>query len=139
MTDANFQAVRNKYWNAFKHSTTRGGVDRDDSELLNTFSERENEERLFIGWSDYGTSGAPLPVEAQVYTTWFLALDFSKFAPDIDPQFLRDLAQEFPGLSDLPSDRRKRRLRQSIERWRKDRRGKNDPRTDPRPLMLGVV
>ena len=80
MTDATFESIRNKYWNAFKHSTTRKGVERDDGHLLQDFTERENEERLFIGWSDYSIAGQPMPAEAQVYVTWFLALDFSKFA-----------------------------------------------------------
>ena len=53
--------------------TLKGG-ERDDTVLLGTFSDRENEERLFVGWSDYGTGVGTLPVEAQVFNTWFLAL-----------------------------------------------------------------
>ncbi len=86
MTDAGFVAIRNKYWNAFKHSTSRKGVERDDGAILDEFSETANEERLFVGWTDYASAVHSLPIEAQVYNTWFLALDFTKFSNDDSAQ-----------------------------------------------------
>ncbi len=141
MTDAGFIAIRNKYWNAFKHSTTRKGIERDDSATLDEFSETANEERLFVGWTDYASAVHSLPIEAQVYTTWFLALDFSKFSADARAQeFARQLNQEFPGLAGLPHDRKKQRLRRAIEIWRKrHRKLPVDTLTDYRPLTLGPI
>ena len=56
MTVRDFTELRNKFWNAFKYSSKRNGEERDDSELLSTFSDMDNVVRLFIGWTDYGTA-----------------------------------------------------------------------------------
>jgi hypothetical protein len=136
MTVGSFIELRNKFWNAFKHSSKKNGVERDDSELLSTFSDIENVVRLFIGWTDYATAVGNLPIEAQIFQVWFLALDRSKLAPDVDQGFLLGLDREFPGLSVLPHDRQRQRLRRSIEKWRKVRRFMEDPQTDRRTLVL---
>ncbi len=137
MTDTEFTFLRTRFANAFKHSSTKKGMERNDAQILQEFSKKENEERLFVGWSDYSFSQAPMPVEAQVYVVWFMALDLSKFASNIDPCFIANLDKEFPNLRTLPPRGKKQSLLRSIERFRKDRRGKSDPLTDYSPLMLG--
>ena len=55
--------LQNQYWNAFKHARTRGGIERKDSELLESFGDEVNDHTLFIGWYDYMLAVRALPVE----------------------------------------------------------------------------
>jgi hypothetical protein len=64
--------VQRRYSNAFKHATDRKGQDRDDERILASFDGSVNDATLFIGWYDYGMSGLPRPVEAQVFEAWYL-------------------------------------------------------------------
>ena len=136
MSEAQHKGIRNQFWNAFKHATERNGAIRRDVALLTRFSASENDVRLFTGWFDYSTAARSLPVEAQVFNTWFLALDLTKFAPDVDREFVAGIESEFPGLAHLPPDRQRRRLRRSIEKWRSNRTLLASKLTDRRPLIL---
>ena len=134
-----FRRTRDQFWNAFKHSSSHKGVERDDTKLLSTFSEQENEERLFVVWFDYGNAAGSLPIEAQVYSAWLLARMPILISSDVGEAFLRGLEDEFPNLSSLPRDRQRQRLKRHIDKCRKDRVLMADPLTDRRPLMLGKV
>lgn len=136
MSEAQHRSIRNQFWNAFKHATKHDGTVRNDDELTLQFSVSENDVRLFIGWFDYSTVAKSLPIEAQIFNTWFLALDLTKFAPDVDEEFVIGIAREFPQLADLPPDRQRRRLRRSIEKWRSNRTLLASEATDRRPLIL---
>lgn len=135
MTLKQHRDLRNRYWNAIKHAQTIQGTARDDDQLMGEFSVAENDVRLFTGWSDYSAAGGLLPLEAQVFNTWFLALDLGKFAPDFDQDFIRRLESEFPGLGSATPGCQRRMLRMSIARWRQDQRSQG-ALTDPRPLKL---
>ena len=64
--------IRNKYWNAFKHATTRKGLDRQDEEVIQQFDDGVNDHVLYLGWHDYMLAITILPVEAQVFQMWKL-------------------------------------------------------------------
>lgn len=127
MPDRDLMTLRNQYSNAFK---------RDDEKLLIDFCERENGARLFIGWLDYGTATRSLPVETQVFNGWFLASGSSRFVTPEGIEFMARLNKEFPGLAALSMERRKQRLRRSIEKWSRDRKLRYSEHTDRRPLVL---
>jgi hypothetical protein len=76
--------LQNQYWNAFKHAQTRGGIEREDSELLERFDDEVNDQALFIGWYDYRLAVGALPIEAQVFQIWYFALYPEKLNPEVD-------------------------------------------------------
>jgi hypothetical protein len=76
--------IRNQYWNAFKHATTFGGVDRADEELLERFKDEINDHTLFVGWYDYTLATGVLPIEAQVFQIWYYARYPEKLNPNVD-------------------------------------------------------
>lgn len=135
MTEKQHTDIKHEYWNAFKHIKKRNGKQRDDNDILQTFSVAENDVRMFCGWRDYSKVGV-VPIEARVFSDWFLALDMKKFAPDFDPSFIRWLNSEFSGLDAMPPDQQRAQLLPSIERWRRYPTFVNHPSIDPRPLVL---
>lgn len=139
MDDRSFFKLRNRFWNAFKHHATHSDEVRQDEELMTSFTDAENRDRLFLGWIDYGSAAGTLPIEAQVYNTWFMGLDRSRFGDEVALAFLTKLDKVFPGLSELPPDRQHQRLRREIAKARRDRELMSDPLTDRRPLVLGAL
>src|SRR4051794_20286789 len=73
--------IQRKFYNAFKHATTREGEGRQDEEVLNAFEPTVNDHALFCGWYDYMQSGLPIPIEAQVFTAWY----FVKYPEKLHP------------------------------------------------------
>ena len=134
-----FRSLRNQYYNAFKHMDERGGRTREDEELLATFSEDENPIHLFIAWFDFGVAGNPLPIAAQVFQAWFLALDPSKLASEHGWSMKSALEENFPNLPNLKRHDQIRRLLRMIEKYKKDRGFLSDEKTDHRPLILGAL
>ena len=139
MDDRTFFQLRNRFWNAFKHHATSANTARQDDALLKEFTDAENRDRLFLGWIDYGQAAGTLPIEAQVFNTWYLALDRSRFQEDEVLVFLSELETVFPGLADLSPDRQHQRLRRAVRKFKSDRILRDDPLTDKRPLVLGRI
>lgn len=136
LTVKEHKKIRDEYWNAFKHAQGLGGSGlRDDRELLERFSADENEVRLFVGWFDYGLAAGSMPIEAQVFTTWYLARTPEKFAPDVAPKAIAGFEKVFPGLPSMPRAQQWKRLHRAIHSWRKRPESKSE-KTDPRPLIL---
>jgi hypothetical protein len=134
--DLNMQKIRsvqNQYWNAFKHATTRDGVERADQELLSQFDDETNNHTLFIGWYDYMLATGTLPVEAQVFHVWYFALYPDKLNPDVDTA---QYERVFPNLKGNSRAERKKMLREVIASFRGDPDLMRDPRTDKRSLIL---
>jgi hypothetical protein len=125
--------LRNQLWNAFKHATDRKGKDRDDDELFAKFRSDDNEHFLFLGWYDYGQAGFSLPVEAQVFQTWYLAKYPEKLDPSADFSTMRSF---FPQLTSQPRDHQRARLTAICQRARSDNSLMSSPMTDLRPLIL---
>jgi hypothetical protein len=125
--------IRNQYWNAFKHATTRDGLDRTDEALLERFTDIVNDHTLFVGWYDYALAIGSLPIEAQIFQLWYFAL----YPEKIDPASgMTEHLQVFPNLVDQQRSDQKKLLRSAIMKYRRDPKIMNDVRTDERPLIL---
>jgi hypothetical protein len=120
--------VQNQYWNAFKHAQMHGGIEREDSELLERFEDKVNDHTLFIGWYDYALAVGALPIEAQIFEAWYFAL-----YPEVDTTTHQRL---FPMLPSKSRADQKRALREVISSFRGNAEVMTHPKTDPRPLML---
>jgi hypothetical protein len=118
---------RNQYWNAFKHFSDRKGLARADEELLRRFDDTVNDTALFIGWWDYLQLQKKMPVAAQVFQVWWYALNERKLSPTADLTVVRTA---FPDIMGQDRAEQKRRLRRSVEKYRKDRNLLADPATE---------
>jgi hypothetical protein len=121
------RGARNQYWNAFKHFFDRKFIARDDEQLLAFFDDRQNDIALFIGWWDYLSLQKKLPVAAQVFQAWWYALNEDKITPGSD---LTAFRLAFPNIMKADRTEQKRRLRRTIERYRKDKHLLADPATE---------
>ena len=121
--------LRNQYWNAFKHFylDPKTKTPRDDEELLARFDDTKNDTALFVGWWDYAAVQRKMSVEAQVFQVWWYALNEEKLAPDADLQVVRTA---FPDIRRQDRTEQKRRLRRSVEKYRKDKKLLADPATE---------
>jgi hypothetical protein len=133
------KTVQRKYWNAFKHALERhDGDERDDDELLSSFTDEQNDVALFIGWYDYAQATKMMPVEAQVHQIWWIALHPDKLDPKHASKLTRISNKFFPGLRERSRAKQKRMLKKVIERARTNKKLMRDPRTDSRPLVLSL-
>jgi hypothetical protein len=124
---------QNKYWNAFKHARTGGGIEREDSDLLERFDDQVNDHTLLIGWYDYWLAVRTLPIEAQIFQVWYFALYTEKLNPEVDTTTNQRI---FPMLPSKSRADQKWYLRQAISSFRKNAEVMTHPQTDPRPLIL---
>lgn len=126
--------TQRQFANALKHASIdqKRRVERDDEDLLNEFTDRENDAALFIGWGDYAMAVGSLPVEAQIFHAWYFARDPDQLV--IQPE---NFGRLFPGLKGATRDVQKQMLRDKIEWARAIAEIMLDPKTDPRPLVLG--
>lgn len=125
--------LQRRYWNAFKHATHQhSGKERDDDELLEQFTDEQNDHVLFIGWYDYAAAVNAMPVEAQVHQIWYLALYPEKLAPEISPE---RFDSTFPKLREMPRPAQKRMLNEVIVRNRADDSLMNHPATEKMDLI----
>jgi hypothetical protein len=125
--------IRNRHWNAFKHATKHNGRPREDGELIAAFSDSANDHHLFIGWYDYGTAAGRLPIEAQAFQVWYLALYPEKQSPHPDHAHCTAL---FPNLPRMSRPQQKARLRDEIAKARSLPDVMFDPLTERGYLIL---
>lgn len=85
-----------------------------------------NDAFLCIAWWDYLSCQKKLPVAAQVFQVWY-ALYEEKLSPDAD---LPRIRTEFPDIRGQDRAEQKRRLRRSIEKYRRDKALLADPATE---------
>jgi hypothetical protein len=128
--------LQNQFWNAFKHAVTRDGNERNDRELLERFSDLQNDHTLFVGWYDYMLAVGTMPVEAQAFQTWYFALYPDKLNPHLDRSKYESL---FPQLRKKSRIEQKKALRHAIAQARNDSSVMNDPRTDSSPLIIDAA
>jgi hypothetical protein len=122
------RGLRNKYWNAFKHYSDRKGVSRNDEELFARFDDTVNDASLFIGRWDYQAAAqGKLPVAAQVFQVWYYAVYEEKLAPDAA---LARIREAFPDIRGQDRGEQKRRLRRSVEKYRRDKKLPADALTE---------
>lgn len=122
--------IRNEFWNAMKHASTREGTLRDDEELLNRFDDIQNQYMLFIGLYDFSSAGGLMPLEAHIFMFWMVAMD-----PNLLDARNTDLAitdeaipsaldyqlkaeQMFPDVQLQPRHKAKRKIRSVTARYR---------------------
>ena len=135
---AKMKSIRNQFWNAFKHTTTRRGEIRNDTELLEAFSDEQNDGALFIGWHDYSQITGRLPISAQVFQVWYqvLADGDHRMNPDAD---MRGAHNIFPRLIELSRREQKRRLARAISKYQNDKKLLHDPKTETQLLVAVTV
>jgi hypothetical protein len=126
--------LRNQYWNAMKHATTRDGKIREDGELLANFDDEQNDHVLFLGWYDYASAVGVLPIEAQAFQAWYFANFPEKLAEEYPAAKFTEL---FPGVLDMDRSAKKRLLKKRISWAKRQRAIMADNRTDRRKLVLG--
>ena len=119
--------ARNQFWSSFRYATThdddRGGY----SSLMSGFSDLQNDHALLVGWYDLMLVSKKLPIEAQLFQSWYFALYPEKLGSEADVSRDETL---FPGLRDLPRSGQKKALRDAIELSRQDPAIVNDPATE---------
>ena len=125
--------AQNAYWNAFKHALKQDRkTERDDAELLTEFSDERNDHDLFVGWWDYSNITGQSPIEAQLFTFWYIAAypeDVGRHLPQLDAGELI-----FPALHEADRGEQKRRLGAAIAAHRQ--LVSDDPLIEKRPLIL---
>jgi hypothetical protein len=62
---------RNAYWSDFKAAVKGDG--KSGRAVLADFSDVRNDSPLFVGWLDYANAVGKQPIEAQVFSFWYLA------------------------------------------------------------------
>ncbi len=143
LTRVDYTDLKTRTYNALKHyrrPKRQGGAVRDDTGILSVFTDDDNRTALFVGWWDYKRTGKPAPIEADIFTTWFLATH-PETLPHSDEAstFLIRADREFGPLTGIEPWRQKRRLIQSVRRWRNDPQIRRDTNVDLRPLILGSL
>ena len=71
------RALRNQYWNAFKHFSRRDGIRREDEDLLHRFDDKERR-RAVCRLVDYAVAQKKLPVAVQVFQVCWCAINEEK-------------------------------------------------------------
>jgi hypothetical protein len=124
--------IRNQFWNSFKHATTRDAQPRIDEDLLERFTDVQNDHALFVGWYDYVLATKTMPIEAQAFQAWYFALYPDKLNPEVDATRYANL---FPGIRELSRVDQKEALRQAIAAARQDAAIMADPNTERAHLI----
>jgi hypothetical protein len=134
MNIADIKRLRNKYWNALKHALGRDGLERQDEELLAEFSDDQNDHALFIGWYDYAMATDKLPIEAQAFQVWY----YTKYPEKMRSPFeATPLDEILAGMKRGDRLAQKQILKKLISFARRMEGIMDDPKTDPRSLVLG--
>jgi hypothetical protein len=122
--------LRNRDWNAIKHSKNEAGQLRIPEAELKEFKDAVNDHMLFIVWYDFMMSGAKLPIPAQVYQVWYFELYQEKV------RLSGENTSDFGGLVGLPRKEQKQRLNQLSRKFSTDEALLKHEGTDPRPLVF---
>jgi hypothetical protein len=127
--------IQRKFWNAFKHATHgHNGDERDDDELLSRFTDIQNDGALYVGWHDYYGAVGAMPIEAQVFQAWYIALHPEKLNKSYS---FEDYERLFPNIHAKPRAKQKRILVKVIEKMRSNKAVMGHSSTERRALLLG--
>lgn len=99
--------------------------------MLAHFSDVTNDRHLLIGWLDYANSIGSQPIEAQIFSFWYLA----KHAGESlawSPHY----HQFFDNIDTTTRSAQKQGLRDTIALVKQMPNTAADPGIDPRPLVL---
>lgn len=127
--------LRNQYWTPIKHSNDN---DRDKRPFdlpneLAGFEDRTNDHMLFVVWRDYSAAGFPLPLEVQVFQVWYYGMYLEKLRDDEGFGVSQKI---FGSLTALSRTHQKQYLKRAIEEHLGNLEIFQNPKTDPRPLIL---
>jgi hypothetical protein len=103
-TEADVIKKAHKFANFMKHA------DRDAAEILEGFSDLDNDPVLFFACHDFGRLAHGMPVEAQVFEAWFFATtvkDLSKGSKDWQ-EIVANCFDLFPGIRSADRAQQKR-------------------------------
>ena len=89
-------------------------------------------EALLVGWYDLMLASKKLPIQAQVFQSWYFALHPDKLSSQANVSRYETL---FPRLRDLRGSDQKQALRDAIELAEKDPAIMNDPATEQGYLL----
>ena len=99
---------------------------------MSGFSDLQNDHALLVGWYDLMLACKKLPIEAQMFQSWYFALYPERLGSEADVSRYETL---FPRLRDLARSDQKNALRDAIERSRQDPAVMNDPATEQGYLL----
>jgi hypothetical protein len=133
MEPRNVRSVRNVYWNAFKHATVHNESLRADQETLDAFSDVKNDAALLLAWMDYEKVTGRMPIAAQVFQTWFFAVNEEKLSSGLDRGVFR---KAFPGIGALDRSKQKQMLQLVWRDAEADDELLNNKATEPSLLVL---
>jgi hypothetical protein len=119
--------ARNRFWSSFRRATTYGDDDESYNNLMSGFSDLQNDHALLVGWYDLMLVSRKLPIEAQVFQSWYFALYPDQLGSEADASRYETL---FPRLRDLIRPDQKQALRDAIEHARQDPVIMNDSATE---------
>ena len=94
---------------------------------MSGFSDLQNDHALPVGWYDLMLAVKKVPIEAQLFQSWYFALYPDTLGSEADVSRYETL---FPRLHDLPRSDQKKALRDAIELARQDPAIMNDPATE---------
>jgi hypothetical protein len=124
--------ARNQFWSSFRYATTHDDDKEGYSRLMSGFSDLQNDHALLVGWHDLMLASKKLPIEAQMFQSWYFALYPERLGSEADVSRYETL---FPGLRDLSRSDQKEALRNAIEHSRQDPAIMNDPATEQGYLL----
>lgn len=119
--------ARNQFWSSFRYTTTHDDDQAGYNSLMSGFSDLQNDHALLVGWYDLMLVSKKLPIEAQLFQSWYFALYPEKLGSEADVSRYEAL---FPRLRDLARSDQKKALRDAIELSRRDPAIINDPATE---------
>ena len=100
--------ARNRFWSSFRYATTHDDDQGSYGSLMSGFSDLQNDHALLVGWHDLMLASKKLPIEAQLFQSWYFALYPEKLGSEADVSRYEAL---FPGLRDLARSDQKKALR----------------------------
>ena len=124
--------ARNQFWSSFRYATTHDDDQDGYSKLVSGFSDLQNDHALLVGWYDLMLASKKLPIEAQMFQSWYFALYPERLGSEADVSRYETL---FPRLRNLARSDQKNALRDEIERSRQDPAIMNDPATEQGYLL----
>lgn len=132
LAPADVKFLRNEYWNAFKHATSRDGTARADKETLDAFSDVKNDAPLILAWMDYERITRRMPIAAQAFQCWFFALYEEKLQLTLSRDSYR---RAFPGIREAKRQEQKERLRSAVRGAEGSLQLLNNGVTEPQLLL----
>jgi hypothetical protein len=130
---ADLRRIQHEFWNAFKHALRPDQkTERNDALVLETFSDADNDHRLFVAWYDYANAAQRLPLEASLFLIWYQCL----YPEDVGIHLPSGMIDNFfPNLPAYDRATQKQALKTTIEAHRKFV-SSDDPIIEHRSLIL---